>query len=166
MSARIVFNDKEYASVEEMPPEVRRAYQELVALLAIPDRNPAADLAAESGGEPKLNLIRLRFLHDGKEYSSLEEMPPEARRQYQAAVTQPGEANREGIRDTLQDIASPGNIGESRRIVVRTTQNVRVGGVSPLGSVKSLLLSVGTSALLAALAALVALAVLVLWKLL
>jgi hypothetical protein len=165
MSTRLTFNGKEYASLDEMPPDVRRAYQKVVALLAGSDGNDAADLTPDSSSEHKLNITRLRFLHDGKEYSSLEEMPPEARRQYQETVSQLGEAGRDGIPDILQSKGATGSIEENRHIVVRTTQNVRLEGLDALASAKSLLFSVGTSALLAALAALVSLAILVLWKL-
>lgn len=164
MSTRIVFNDKEYGGVDEMPAEVRRAYEEVVALLADPDRN-ATDFAPDSSGEHKLNITRLRFLHDGKEYSRFEEMPPEVRRQYEETVRRLGDAERNDIPGMLERGVATGNIGETRHIVVRTTRDVRLESLDVRQSVKSLLSSVGTSFLLAALAALVALVVFFFWRL-
>ncbi|MCI0356273.1 MAG: hypothetical protein L0099_14720 [Acidobacteria bacterium] len=166
MPTRIVFNGKEYASLDEMPADVRRAYQEVVGLLADADRSAGADFAPDSGGEPKLNITRLRFLHEGKEYSSLEQMPPEARRRYDEAVRQLGDTSRVGSPEMLVGQGTTGSIEENRHIVVRTTQNIRLKGQDTPATLKSLLSSVGASFLAAALAALVTLIILVAWKLL
>lgn len=166
MSTRIIFDGKEYANVEEMPFEVRRAYEQIAGLLADHDGDGNSDLAGNASASHTLTVRRMRFVHDGKVYSSVEEMPPEVRRQYHEAVRQLGHADRDGNSDVLERVGTTGNIEETRHVVVRTTQGVRLDGLDARGTVKSLLFSVGTSFLLAVGAAVVALAVLILSKLL
>ena len=65
---RVVFNGREYSSVEEMPPDVRRVYEDAMASVA------ALDKAGGSGG-PHIR-ITTRLVVNGKEYSNVHEMPP------------------------------------------------------------------------------------------
>ena len=166
MSTRIIFDGKEYASVEEMPLEVRRSYEQIAGLLADRDGDGIPDLVGDASASHTLTVRRMRFVHDGKVYSSVEEMPSEARRQYDAAVRQLGDADRNGIPNVLEREGTTGNMEETRHVVVRTAENVRLEGQDARGALKSLLFSVGTSFLVAALAAVVALIILVVWRLL
>jgi len=65
---RVVFNGREYSSVEEMPPDVRGVYEDAMASVA------ALDKAGGSGGSHV--RITTRLVVNGKEYSSVHEMPP------------------------------------------------------------------------------------------
>jgi hypothetical protein len=65
---RVVFNGREYSSVEEMPPDVRRVYEDAMASVG------ALDKAGGSGGSHI--TITTRLVVNGKEYSSIHEMPP------------------------------------------------------------------------------------------
>jgi len=64
---RLVFNGREYSSVEEMPPDVRRVYEDAMASVG------ALDKAGGSGGSQIKITTRLEV--NGKEYSSVHEMP-------------------------------------------------------------------------------------------
>jgi hypothetical protein len=76
--SRIVFNDREYSSPDEMPPDTRRQYDEVMASVVASEK--------ESGpGQPSIK-IRTRLVINGKEYSSVAEMPPAIRAAYEKFV--------------------------------------------------------------------------------
>jgi hypothetical protein len=71
---KFVVNGKEYASVEEMPPELREAYEK----------------AMRSGagmriGKPQVRM-ETKIVFNGKKYESLEAMPADVRRIYQSVM--------------------------------------------------------------------------------
>lgn len=83
MTARITFNGRDYDSPEAMPPEVRAAYDRAVEMLKNGGKG--------SGTNPRINIkmsTNVRFVHDGKTYNSLDEMPPEVRAKYATAMHQ------------------------------------------------------------------------------
>lgn len=102
---RIFVNGREYRSVDQMPPEVRRVYE---ARAAGEDPGPEAAGDAgfgppdEDGGASRTTVIEVdrseirpdraagfdgrtktRIVVDGKEYSGPEELPPRARELYE-----------------------------------------------------------------------------------
>ena len=88
MSLKIVFNGKEYDSVDAMPPDVRKEYE--VAL----------ETLRKSGGEEILSVLQRdmgvsgthikatyrEIVVNGKKYDSVEAMPPDVRRTYEQAM--------------------------------------------------------------------------------
>ncbi len=97
MSTRITFNGKEYDSPDTMPPEVRQAYERAMELVR---KNNGGGIVA-----PHVNLkfsTNVRFVHDGKTYDSVDQMPPEVREKYAAAMQQI-DKNQNGIPDFLED---------------------------------------------------------------
>jgi hypothetical protein len=62
---RYIINGTEYESVEDMPDNIRRVYEEALHSLAEPRRTG-------------------RITFNGKEYQSVEDMPPDIRRTYQS----------------------------------------------------------------------------------
>jgi hypothetical protein len=66
---KLVFNGKEYGSLDEMPDDVRRLYQSAITL------------AAKGGPNVKV-LTQTDLWFNGKKYNSLDEMPPDVRRVY------------------------------------------------------------------------------------
>ena len=94
MTKRIIVNGQEYSSVEEMPPDVRRQYEQAMATLADRDGDGVpdimqSDLSGMSGMEDlgegfhKVEVeTRNEYVVDGEEYSSLDEMPPEVREMF------------------------------------------------------------------------------------
>jgi hypothetical protein len=75
---RIIFNGREYSSPDEMPPDVRRLYDEVMASVAASNK-------ASGPGQPAVK-IRTRFVVNGKEYSSVAEMPAAIRAAYEKFV--------------------------------------------------------------------------------
>ncbi|PYP04179.1 MAG: hypothetical protein DMD25_10470 [Gemmatimonadetes bacterium] len=88
MSLKIVFNGKEYDSVDAMPPDVRKEYE--VAL----------ETLRKSGGEEILSVLQRdmgvtgahikatfrEIVVNGKTYDSVDAMPPDVRRTYEQAM--------------------------------------------------------------------------------
>jgi hypothetical protein len=68
---KIVVNGREYSSVEEMPEDVRRAFERA--------------MAGASGGD--LAGVRPRIVFNGREYASVDQMPEDVRRLYDDAMS-------------------------------------------------------------------------------
>jgi hypothetical protein len=85
MEKRVVFNGVEYASAEDMPPDVRYAYEQV--MVRLPDKDGDGVPDAFQGAAP--NSIRVethsRYVVNGREYRSPDEMPPDARALYESA---------------------------------------------------------------------------------
>ncbi len=95
MNTRITFNGHEYGSPDEMPPEIRQAYERAMA---------AVRSGTSSMLTPRVNIkvsTNVRFVHDGHSYDSVDEMPPGIRSKYQAAMQQI-DKDHDGIPDVLQ----------------------------------------------------------------
>src|SRR5213076_1879507 len=123
VSLKIVFNGKEYDSVDAMPPDVRKEYE--VAL----------ETLRKSGGEEILSVLQRdmgvtgthikatfrEIVVDGKKYASVEAMPPDVRRTYEqamarvasggAAVRPPVAPAARAIRPPPSEDAEPGGGG-------------------------------------------------------
>jgi len=120
---RIVIDGKTYASVEEMPEEVRRNYEE--AMKGFTELNPGNFTGAMSelknifadknnNGTPEIfegsqvvNIAgNVKFVVDGKTVNSLDELPPEARARYERA-TAVLDRNQNGTPDLLEGLLNP-----------------------------------------------------------
>lgn len=112
MSLRIVFNGKEYDSVDAMPPDVRKEYE--VAL----------ETLRKSGGEEILSVLQrdmgvsgthfkatvTEIVVNGKRYDSVDAMPPDVRRTYEQAMARlptSGAAVRSPVTSTPRGIRPP-----------------------------------------------------------
>jgi hypothetical protein len=83
---RIVFNGREYARLDEMPPDARSTYERAIA-----------SLAGDSGGsgvsDGHLRVrTKTRIVVNGEEYASVDEMPADVRRLYRIAQIASGSA--------------------------------------------------------------------------
>jgi len=100
--AKISFNGQEYDSPEAMPPEVRQLYQMMTSMLADRNQDGMPDIFASGAGGVTPTLFQTtQFVVDGKAYSSLDELPTEARQKYEQAIGR-FDANRNGIPDLLE----------------------------------------------------------------
>ena len=98
MSPKIVFNGQEYDGVESMPEEARRQYEAALNALSAEDRGKVE--AAEHGSHVQFKVnVRRTFKIGGKEYDSLEAMPPDVRAKFDQAVS-----SNPGLRDTASAI--------------------------------------------------------------
>ena len=94
---KFIVNGKEYNSVEEMPPELREAYEKAV--------RSGADVRIE---KPQVS-VETKIVFNGKEYDSLETMPADIRRVYQSVMksVETGEASPELLSAALGDESTP-----------------------------------------------------------
>jgi hypothetical protein len=77
MTTRIIFNGQEYTSLEAMPDDVRKLYQQALAQLADADHNGIPDVL-ERRADGAGNVIGIQsssITVNGKTYGSVDEMP-------------------------------------------------------------------------------------------
>lgn len=112
----IVIDGKTYKSVEEMPADVRRTYENAMSQLADNDRNGLPDVLEDmtslkdqnKNGMPDAfegmasNMISsTRIIADGDAYNSLDELPPDVRAKYEQAMGTL-DSNRNGVPDFFE----------------------------------------------------------------
>lgn len=101
MSTRITFNGREYPSIDEMPPEIREAYQRVLAHLTAAEHH---DLLGNATSRNTIAVEHTSITINGKTYPSPDEMPPDVRQAYDDAIRQI-DGNRNGIPDVLEQTA-------------------------------------------------------------
>ena len=112
----IVIDGKSYKTVEEMPEDVRRAYESAMSQLADNDRNGLPDVMEDLTGLKDQNkngmpdafegmvsnmISSTKVIADGNEYNSLDELPPDVRAKYQQAMGAL-DSNRNGVPDFFE----------------------------------------------------------------
>ena len=107
----LVVNGKSYASLDEMPPEVRQEYEQAMGLLADKDQNGVPDVfeGMMQAGNVNVQTTTItgpaQFIVDGKTYASVDDLPPEARQKYEQALPKlrqvMGDANQNGVPDVF-----------------------------------------------------------------
>lgn len=124
---KIVVNGREYSSPDEMPADVRTAFEGALATLAdkngngVPDilelhlgtltRSVSEGVAGGSSALPATTVVTTqKFVINGREYDSIDQMPPELRRQFEqvqsllAGSAQPGQPGLPPVRRTLDPL--------------------------------------------------------------
>jgi len=176
----IVIDGKTYNSVDEMPEDVRRQYEQAMRsfqdqnasrvpdafennnLFADKNQNGVPDVVENSAGAPIVTNA-LKILVDGKEFNRLEDLPPEAREKYEKAMGAL-DANRNGIPDFVegtmgmgaQQSATPivsGSPTASPRPVPRSPMPVNSPTITPDTSNGWMLALLGLSLLMVCVAA-------------
>jgi hypothetical protein len=114
----IVIDGKTYNSVNEMPPDVRQKYEQAMRSMgdvaSTPPTNPFAGTSLfadqDRDGVPDVfenltsqstTVSSMKIVVDGKEFSRLEDLPPDARARYEAAMGKM-DVNRNGIPDFVE----------------------------------------------------------------
>jgi hypothetical protein len=120
----IVVDGKTYNSVNDMPSDVRQKYEQAIGSLAdtnsnqIPDVFENTNLLIDKEGNGVSNAFknivtthttvnsRIKIVIDGKEYNKVEDLPPEVRAKYEAAIARL-DANHDGIPDFVEGMFKP-----------------------------------------------------------
>ena len=121
----IVIDGKNYKSVDEMPEDVRRNYESAMSQLGDKDRNNIPDVLENltnlpdqnnngmpdsiEGMIPNVLSSTTKIIADGKEYNSLDELPPDIRAKYEQAMGSL-DANRNGMPDFLEGMMNNSNV--------------------------------------------------------
>jgi hypothetical protein len=139
MSVKIVFNGHEYSGVEAMPADVRQEYEAALDMLSkTGDRDMVSQLLHADGVRVQ-TTIRRKIVVDGKEYASVDELPPELRQRFEHAVA--GHApSRDGAvtASTVQPrpaSARPPVVLDDQK---RRSPLVRIGGWIAIGALAAL----------------------------
>ena len=109
---RIVFNGKEYDSIEELPESVRRTLENATA-----GSLPSAATGATAGA-------KVRIMFNGQEYASVDAMPASVRRIYEgalAAVESDGAAGQVGAAIRVAPMAAGPEATSAGGITVSAT---------------------------------------------
>jgi len=120
----IVIDGKTYNSVNEMPEDVRRQYEQAMSsfkdqngnrvpgafenndMLTDKNQNGIPDIVENTAGAP-IVANAIKILLDGREYNRIEDLPPEARAKYEKAMSAL-DANRNGIPDFMEGMMNMG----------------------------------------------------------
>lgn len=146
--ATIVFNGQEYESIDAMPAEIRRLYEQVAGMLADADGDGMPDAFQQTMQAQVMTASQ--YVVDGQVYHRLEDLPPEARRRYEQAMAQ-FDTNQDGVPDMLAGVmggapvsAHPAESGSPAPLSSATTiPTVRVvGESSPESRVRMLTLAV------------------------
>jgi hypothetical protein len=92
MTTRILFNGKDYPSVEAMPDDVRKLYQQAIAQLADTDHDGIPDVLQGRGDAAKtvIGIQSSSITVNGKTYGSIDDMPPLVRVLFDQVIRQVG----------------------------------------------------------------------------
>ncbi len=82
---KIVFNGQEYPSLDAMPPEARKAYQQVMGMFADKDGNGVPDVF-EGRGSDAVVIEQSSIVVNGQAYPGVEAMPADVRRIYEQAM--------------------------------------------------------------------------------
>ena len=119
---RIVIDGKTYNSVDEMPEDVRRSYEEAMRGFkggdplnaqgaganlnqVFADRNNNGMPDIFEGGQAINVSGGMKFVVDGQTYDSFDQLPPDARAKYEQAMNSI-DRNRNGMPDFLEGMAN------------------------------------------------------------
>lgn len=146
----IVVNGKTYNSVDDMPPDIRQKYEQAIGSLGDANGNQIHDilenqqLPTDKEGydvtDAFKNMVtmhttvnrRIKIVIDGKEYNKVEDLPPEARLKYEAAIAKL-DANHDGIPDFIEGMFKPAdqNRNSDTNHAVESTPDSAALPVSP-----------------------------------
>jgi outer membrane murein-binding lipoprotein Lpp len=105
LRTRIRFNGQEYASVDEMPADVRQGYERALSMMGGAKHGSLLTIAGKgtSAAAPVGSVTKIVF--NGQEYSSVEQMPVDVRQLY-SGVMASLESDRNGMSDALETAQS------------------------------------------------------------
>ena len=121
----IVIDGKTYHSPDEMPPDIRKKYEQAMSSLGdansnqIPDTFETMNIFADKDQDGVPDVLEnlsaghaavssMKIIVDGKEFDGLENLPPEARAKYEEAMGKL-DANRNGIPDFAEGMINAAN---------------------------------------------------------
>jgi hypothetical protein len=86
VKTKIRVNGQDYESVNDMPPEVRQAYEQALAMMGGAQHGGFLD-KLKNGVRVNAQIVsNAKVVFNGQEYGRVEQMPPNVRRLYQAVM--------------------------------------------------------------------------------
>jgi hypothetical protein len=102
MNNPITFNGKTYNSLDEMPPDVRAQYSAISGIFADKNQNGVPDIM-ENLMSTSTVIQTGTIIYDGKTYNNINDLPPEARAKYEAAMGKLVDADHDGVPDVIEN---------------------------------------------------------------
>jgi hypothetical protein len=96
-------NGKTYNSLDEMPPEVRAQFETMQNMFADKNQNGMPDILEGVSGASAAVMQTAKIIYEGKMYDSVEQLPPDARAKYDAAMSKLADENKNGMPDVMED---------------------------------------------------------------
>ena len=115
MESKIIFNGREYASVNEMPPDVRQAYERVMKTLADSDGDGVPDVLEHLSGDA-VSTTTSEIVVNGREYASVDDMPYDVRQVYERMMKMRADSDGDGVPDIFK--------GKGGNVVTVTKSNV------------------------------------------
>lgn len=91
---QITFNGKSYNSIEEMPANERQAYESMFQIFKDENGNGIPDFMEGDMVKNVMNAFTSNVVYNGKVYTNMDELPPEARQKLNDAM---GKLNQLGV---------------------------------------------------------------------
>jgi hypothetical protein len=143
---RIVIDGKMYNSIDEMPEDVRKQYEQAMSslkdqsgtdiadMLADKNKNSIPDIIENTTGGAPIVKSTIKVVVNGKEYNSLEDLPPDVRAKYAKAMGAL-DANHNGIPDFVESIMG-GSTPQTNQTAtpVSTSANFGIETSQPIAS--------------------------------
>lgn len=86
MANKIIFDGREYASVDEMPHEVRNDYDRILAMIGDEDHDGIPDFVLEAANAEIRIVKGSRVLMDGMEFADIGDLPSAVQLAIESAV--------------------------------------------------------------------------------
>lgn len=86
VKTKIRVNGQDYASVDDMPPDIRQAYERALATMAGAKHGGLLDMLGKGARPNAQAASNAKVIFNGQEYSSVEQMPANVRHLYQAVI--------------------------------------------------------------------------------
>jgi|GEM_PF-1422632 len=115
MESKIIFNGREYANVNEMPPDVREAYERITKTFADSDGDGVPDVLEGLSGDT-VSTTTSKIVVNGREYASADEMPSDVRQIYERMMKMRADSDGDGVPDVFE--------GKGANVVTVTKTNV------------------------------------------
>ena len=86
VKTKIRVNGQDYASVDDMPPDIRQAYTRALGTMAGTKHGGLLDTFGKGIRADAQMVSNAKVIFNGQEYGSVEQMPANVRRLYQAVI--------------------------------------------------------------------------------
>lgn len=129
MQQQIIINGITYNSPDEMPPDVRAQYDLMGNLLADKNQNGMPDIVENAMQSGTTVMQTSALVYEGKTYARAEDLPPEARAEYEQAMAQLADHNRDGVQDVLENSARPVVVTTTMQTAPHNAEGQNVGPI-------------------------------------
>jgi hypothetical protein len=159
MSNQYIVNGKTYNSLDEMPPDVRATYEAMGNLFADKNQNGVPDILEGTMNAGITVISTPTIIYEGKTYTNVNDLPPEARAKYDAALAKLADNNQNGVPNALAHATT----GQTPIVVSTAIRTANPSASAPAASGQNIGPIIVLSIVALALAIIVAILLWLLW---